>query len=812
MKTAVFSGEAQEAIVYARETAAALGHSYIGTEHLLLSLLHFRRGEGARLLLGCGIRTEALRREVDALVGHGARAQAPAQGLTPCCRQVIRRAAETCARRRGTQVQPDHLFLALLGEREGMARLVLARCQLDCDAAARQLAVLLGGDGSAAPFPARKSPREAETLRESRLLDQYGRDLTRMAECGRLDPVAGREEELERMIQILCRRTKNNPLLLGDPGVGKTALAEALAQRIAARQVPVPLQDKRVLSLDLTATVAGTKYRGEFEERVRRIVREVQRLGNLILFIDELHTIIGAGSAEGSIDAANILKPALSRGELQVIGATTQEEYRRQVCRDAALARRFQPVTVEPPGRETALRILSALQPRYELHHRLTISPEALTAAVDLSMRYLPERFLPDKAIDLMDEAAARVRIRAERPDGAVRALTEKHRSAQAELEEAVRSQNYERAALLRDVEQDFRRQLRAAHGHSKGAALPRVSPEDVAAVIADWTGLPLRRITGGEAERLLHLEEAIGHRVIGQRHAVRAVCAAIRRSRAGLQEETRPIGCFLFAGPSGVGKTELCRALAAQLFGTQEALLRLDMSEYLEAHSVSRLIGSPPGYVGHEEGGRLTEAVRRRPYQVVLLDELEKAHADVWNLLLQIMEEGTLTDAQGRRADFRNTVLVMTTNAGADELSCTRSPLGFGGGGAAGEGEARRALSRLFRPEFLNRLDEIVCFQPLGAEEMEQIAAVLLEQAAARFRRLGVTLEVTPAARGALAREGHSPRYGARPLRRCLRREIEEPAAELLLGHALSAGDTLRVDAGERGLALSVVHPVMQA
>ena len=808
MKTGTFSAAAQEAISYAQEIAAELGHSYVGTEHLLLALLHFHRGEGARLLLSCGVQEAALRREVVTLVGEGTRGHAPSLGLTPCCCRVIRLAAQESVQLHAPEVTPDHLLLGLLREGEGMARLALGRCGLDCAAACRQLTVLLGGEGSSASFPTRKNPREAETLRESRLLDQFGRDLTRMAEFGRLDPVTGREPELERMIQILCRRTKNNPVLLGDPGVGKTAVAEALAQRIAARQVPAPLLDKRILSVDLSATVAGTKYRGEFEERVRRIVREVQRLGNIILFIDELHTLIGAGSAEGSIDAANILKPALSRGELQVIGATTQEEYRKQICKDAALARRFQPITVEPPGRETAVRILTALQPRYELHHRLTISPEAITAAVDYSVRYLPDRFLPDKAIDLMDEAAARVRIRAETPNEAVRALAEKHRGAQAELDEAVRSQDFERAALLRDVEQDFRRQLQEVRGQPRQMPLPEVRPEDIAEVIASWTGIPLRQITEGEAESLLHLEEALGRRVIGQRGAIRAVCAAIRRSRAGLQEETRPIGCFLFAGPSGVGKTELCRALAERLFGEQAALLRLDMSEYMEAHSVSRLIGSPPGYIGHEEGGRLTEAVRQRPYRVILLDELEKAHADVWNLLLQIMEEGTLTDAQGRRADFRNTVLVMTTNAGAEELSRVRPPLGFGSSRPAGDGEARRVLGRLFRPEFLNRLDEIVCFQPLGAREVERIVSVMLAQTAARFRRLGVALQVTPAARAALAAEGHSPLYGVRPLRRCLRRQIEEPAAELLLGRTLSAGDTLSVDAAAEGLRLTVSHP----
>ncbi|MGM9538651.1 MAG: ATP-dependent Clp protease ATP-binding subunit [Candidatus Onthomonas sp.] len=809
MGDCTLSTASQEAIGYAREIASQLGHGYVGSEHLLLALLHFNQGQGAPLLLQHGVQEVALRRAIIELVGTGARGTGPELGLTPCCRHVIQMAAEESGRLQAKEVTPDHLLLGLLREREGMAHLLLSQSALDCPLVYRQLAALLGGEGGPGTSPAKRPGRESETMRESKLLDQFGRDLTRMAECGRLDPVTGRDREIDRLIQILCRRSKNNPVLLGDPGVGKTAIAEALAQRIARHEVPSPLLDKRILSVDLSSTVAGTKYRGEFEERVKRILREVQRLGNVILFIDELHTLIGAGSAEGSIDAADILKPALSRGELQVIGATTQEEYRKHICKDTALARRFQPIQVEPPDRETALAILNTLRPRYEAHHRLTISQAALEAAVDYSVRYLPDRFLPDKAIDLMDEAAARVRIRLETPTKQLRTLEEKLETIQTQLEETIRSQDFERAALLRDAEQDFRQQLQAARTRPKRLPPPQVEASDIAQVVARWTGVPLENITQGEAQRLLHLEAQLRRRVIGQDEAIRAVSAAIRRSRAGLQEDTRPIGCFLFAGSSGVGKTELCRALAEALFGDQSALLRLDMSEYMEAHSVSRLIGSPPGYVGHEEGGRLTEAVRQRPYRVILLDELEKAHADVWNLLLQIMEEGSLTDSQGQKADFRNTVLVMTTNAGAEELARARQPLGFSpAGGQPEEQAARQALSRLFRPEFLNRLDEIVCFHRLGPAQVEEIASIMVNQTGKRFHRLGIRLEVAPSAITRIAAQGRDDRYGVRPLRRYIRRSIEDPAAQMILEQALPAGATLVVEAEGDGLSLKVGKP----
>ncbi|MCD7829669.1 MAG: ATP-dependent Clp protease ATP-binding subunit, partial [Clostridiales bacterium] len=587
----------------------------------------------------------------------------------------------------------------------------------------------------------------------------------------------------------------------------KTAVAEGLAQRLAAGEVPEALRGKRLLSMDLSATVAGTKYRGEFEERVKRLIREVQRVGNVILFLDELHTIVGAGSAEGSIDAANILKPALSRGEIQVLGATTQEEYRRYIRKDAALERRFQPVTVEPPSRTQAVEILQNLRSRYEAHHRLTIDSDAIEAAVELSVRYLPNRYLPDKAVDLMDEAAARAKIAAELPPESLRALENKRQEAVAALEKAIRGQDYEKAALFRDAEQSYRRQMeeaRRAWYRSPQRQAVTVRREDVAAVLADWTGIPVASITEDESRRLLALEDTLHRRVVGQRQAVAAVARCIRRSRSGLKEENRPVGSFLFAGPSGVGKTELCRALAQALFGTDEALLRLDMSEYMEAQSASRLIGSPPGYVGYEEGGRLTEAVRKRPYRVILFDELEKAHPEVWNLLLQILEDGALTDSQGQKADFRNAVIVMTTNAGADALSAQEHPLGFGSRGEESRQSAvRGALKKLFRPEFLNRIDEIICFQKLTGDEVQEIARLMLQQSGQRLAAQGVRLEADDGAVELIAREGQDPTLGVRPLRRYIRAHLEDPAAELLLSGKLNRGDTLGVT--EEGAALSL-------
>ena len=646
-----------------------------------------------------------------------------------------------------------------------------------------------GGDPQAACREERPRAQGGDT----RLTDRFSRDLTRLAALGNLDPLVGREREVGRVIQILARRTKNNPALIGEPGVGKTAVAEGLALRMASGSVPEPLRGKRLLSLDLVSMVAGTKYRGEFEERVNQVLAEVRRAGNVILFLDELHNIVGAGSAEGAIDAANILKPALSRGEIQVVGATTLEEYRKYIEKDAALERRFQPVKVAEPTPEQAKAILRGLRRRYEEHHGLAISDGAIDAAVELSRRYLPDRFLPDKAIDLIDEGAARLRMEEEVPVS-LRALSDRAERAAREKAQAIAMQDFERAAMLRDAEADFRRELDRKQTRQKGTSARELSREDVAAVLAQWTGIPLESITKGEAKRLLELEGELHRRVVGQEKAVSAVAAAIRRSRVGLKEPNRPIGVFLFLGPTGVGKTELCRALAAALFGSEDALIRFDMSEYMEKHAASRLVGSPPGYVGHEEGGQLTEQVRRRPWSVVLFDELEKAHDDMQNILLQVMEDGQLTDGQGRKADFRNTVVVMTSNVGARKIVSKSPPLGFAGGSSSDRRreEVMAELKGRFKPEFLNRLDEVILFDRLERRDLERIALRMLGGVRERLSGLGVDLDARWEAVTLLADPGAETEQGARPIRRAVRRRVEEPAADLLLSEQLTAGDTL--------------------
>ena len=791
-----FTSTALGAIRLAQENAVRLGHCYVGSEHLLLGLACQEYSLAARLLGEAGADSRSLRAAVVQLVGAGAPGPTLRQGLTPRCCQVIRRAAEECRRLGGPAVGAEHLLLGVLLEPDSSAARLLGACEVDREGLRRAVHAALGGE-EGVPRPIRS--REPERVSgDTRQLDQCARDLTRMAAEGRLDPVIGREEELDRVIQILSRRTKNNPALIGEPGVGKTAVAEGLALAIADGAAPAHLLGKRVCALDLSAMVAGTKYRGEFEEKLKHVLQEVRRAGNIILFIDELHTIVGAGSAEGAIDAANILKPALSRGEIQVLGATTLDEYRRYIEKDTALERRFQPVTVREPSREETLAILRGLRGRYETHHHLTITDGALTAAVDLSIRYLPQRFLPDKAIDLVDEAASRARLSARALPEELQKLEERAVQTGRQLAEAIRKQDFEEAAMLRDAEGDFRRELEAGKRRWQAEHAPRaVGEEHIRAVLSQWTGVPVSDPTERDRRALATLEETLHRELLGQDEAARTVARAVRRGRLGLKDPRRPVGCFLLLGPSGVGKTQLCRALASALFGSQEALLRFDMSEYMEGHSVSRLIGSPPGYVGHDEGGQLTERVRRNPWSVVLLDELEKAHRDVWSILLQVMEEGVLTDAQGRRTDFRNTVLVMTSNLGAQHFRA-QGRLGFlpeeGADRAAVERAVLAEARRTFAPEFLNRLDGTLVFHPLDGDSLAAITRQLLDQTGERLSALGVSLQVEEDAVRLLARAGSDRDYGARPLRRAIAAQVEDPAADLLLEGALCSGGTLRV------------------
>ena len=801
-----FTPRAEEALRLSQESAQELGHGYVGSEHLLLGLLREEEGLAHRVLTEYGLTDEMILSVLRRSVGAGLAGTAPSQGLTPRAKGVVELAVSEAARMGSPMIGTEHLLMGILREGGNMALRILRTVGVDPKKMYSSIVQKINEAPKAAPAGTVSSAKDSG--KKGSALEEFTRDLTESARAGRLDPVIGRDEEIRRVIQILSRRTKNNPVLIGEPGVGKTAIAEGLAERIAAADVPEELLDKRVLSLDLSGMVAGTKYRGEFEERIKKTIDEVKKAGNVILFIDELHTIVGAGSAEGAVDAANILKPALSRGEIRVVGATTLDEYRKYIEKDAALERRFQPVTVGEPSPEATLEILKGLRDKYEAHHKLTITDEALEAAVSLSRRYINDRFLPDKAIDLMDEAASQVRMSAESTSPDLKSLEEKINALHREKADAIAAQDYEKAAQLRDLEQKYTQQVDIERENWKKSLSTNrgsVGAEDIAKVVAGWTGIPVTRLTEDESMRMLRLEETLHKRVVGQDEAVTAVAKAIRRSRVGLKDPKRPIGSFLFLGPTGVGKTELCKTLAETMFGDENAMIRLDMSEYMEKHTVSRLVGSPPGYVGHEEGGQLTEKVRRKPYSVVLFDEIEKAHPDVWNILLQILEDGIVTDSQGRRVDFKNTIIVMTSNVGAKNITAAETPLGFHSGDkSAEEDEAKRYerirqavmddLKKTFHPEFLNRIDEIIVFRQLTQENIREIASRMLQVTGRRMAEQGITLDVDDDALTELARDGFDPQYGARPLRRSIQNLVEDAVAEQMLEGRLRSGGTAHV------------------
>ncbi|WP_040225952.1 ATP-dependent protease ATP-binding subunit ClpC [Bhargavaea cecembensis] len=788
-----FTQRSQKVLQLAQEEAIRMRHDAIGTEHILLGLIREGGGIAAKALEAIGVNFETIEEGVEKLVGTGSKEVGPIIHYTPRAKKVIELSLDESRKLGHSYVGTEHILLALIREGEGVAARVLANAGVSLNKARQQVLQLLGSNengqgqqGAAGGNPSASTPT----------LDGLARDLTEIAREGTLDPVIGRSKEITRVIEVLSRRTKNNPVLIGEPGVGKTAIAEGLAQQIVNNEIPETLRDKRVMTLDMGTVVAGTKYRGEFEDRLKKVMEEIRQAGNIILFIDELHTLIGAGGAEGAIDASNILKPALSRGELQCIGATTLDEYRKYIEKDAALERRFQPIQVDEPNVEDTIKIMYGLRDRYEAHHRVKITDEAVEAAAKLSDRYISDRFLPDKAIDLIDEAGSKVRLRSFTTPPDLKELEAKLDSIRSEKNAAVQSQEFEKAASFRDKEQKLKEELEKTKEDWKekqGKEESEVTVNDVAEVVSMWTGVPVSKIAETETAKLLNMEEVLHERVVGQNEAVDAVSRAIRRARAGLKDPKRPIGSFIFLGPTGVGKTELARALAEVMFGDEDSMIRIDMSEYMEKHSTSRLVGSPPGYVGFEEGGQLTEKVRRKPYSVVLLDEIEKAHPDVFNILLQVLEDGRLTDSKGRTVDFRNTVLIMTSNVGAETLKQNRY-VGFNLQEGAGKDykdmkdTMLAELKKAFRPEFLNRVDEMIVFHSLGKEELKEIVDLMSDQLSKRLAEQDIELEITAAAKDKIAEEGYDPEYGARPLRRALQKHVEDRLSEeLLRGHVLT-------------------------
>ncbi len=796
-----FTERARRSIVLAQEEAQRLGNNYIGTEHILLGIISEGESLAAKVLESLGVNLSKVRQEVEAIVGRGGQTVQQEMVFTPRAKRVIELAFEEARQLNHNYIGTEHLLLGLIREGEGVAARVLTNLGVDPAKVRMQTTSLLGAEGQpAAPKGKSKTPT----------LDAYGRDLTTLARDNKLDPVIGRNSEIERVIQILSRRTKNNPALIGEPGVGKTAIAEGLAQRVVKGDIPEPLRDRRVITLDLAGLVAGTKYRGEFEERMKRVMDEIRgAAGEIILFIDELHTLVGAGAAEGAIDASNIIKPALARGELQCIGATTLNEFRKHIEKDSALERRFQPVMVGEPTVEETIEILKGLRDRYEAHHKVQITDEALATAAKLGDRYITDRFLPDKAVDLIDEASSRVRLQATLPPPAIREADAQLRKLIAEKETVVKNQEFDKAASIRDREEKLRLEKANLEQEwrdhkAQGERILRVTAENVAEIVAAWTKIPVSRLAQAETEKLLKMGELLHRRIVGQEEAIQVLTRAIRRSRAGLKNPNRPIGSFIFLGPTGVGKTEVARSVAAFLFDDEESMIRIDMSEYMEKYSVSRLVGAPPGYVGYEEGGQLTEAVRRRPYSVVLLDEIEKAHPDVFNLLLQVLEDGRLTDSQGRHVDFKNSVIIMTSNVGATGMTTT-TDIGFRPQKLSGEdqikayermkGRVLEEVKQTFRPEFLNRVDEVLVFHQLTREQIEQIVTLELDKVIREVRAQEMELKVTDAAKSLLARKGWDPQFGARPLRRAIQRMVEDEIAEEMLKGSFLSGDHILAD-----------------
>ena len=811
-----FTDDAQRVLSFAQEAALELGHDYVGTEHVLIGLTKVKNGVAAKALEELGIVTEDIFEAVEEQVGRGNK-KATSIYMTPRVKNVLELAVQVANRMNHNYVGTEHILLGLLSDGGGVAVGILRAMNIRTDDIVEAIRHILGSSTNG-DHSGQEGANNNGDLGE---LTDFATDLNESAKQGKIDPVIGRDTEIQRVIQILSRRTKNNPVLIGEPGVGKTAIAEGLAQRIVNGNVPEILRNKRIISLSISSMLAGAKYRGEFEERLKKAIDEVQQHDDMIIFIDEIHTLVGAGATEGAMDAANILKPVLARGEFQVIGATTLDEYKKHIEKDAALERRFQPVQVGEPNEEDALEILRGLRDRYEAFHKAKITDEALKAAVTLSSRYITDRFLPDKAIDVVDEAASKVRMKVFSAAPDVKALEDRLNTVKKEKEAAVTSQDFEKAAKLRDEEQVLVKEIDDKKSVAKEESDQKliVTEDDIAAVVAQWTGIPVAKIAEEESETLLHLEDELHKRVIGQDDAVTAVAKAVRRARAGLKDPKRPIGSFLFLGPTGVGKTEIARALASSLFGDESAMIRLDMSEYMEKHTVSRLVGAPPGYVGYEEGGQLTDAVRRKPYSVILLDEVEKAHADFFNILLQVLDDGRLTDSQGRTVDFRNTVIIMTSNLGAKALHKNSTELGFLAPKKAESHsndskkidfkEAKKsvldAVKRHFRPEFLNRIDEMIVFHPLTEEDLTKIVTILMSDVTKRLEECDLHLEITPEAMKLLVREGSDFTMGARPLKRAIQRLIEDPVSDLILKGEAIAGKTIKADAKDNDIVVTI-------